>query len=1243
MIKDIENLNDAFEPHFLIQNNIITDVNDSLINLVKYDRSELIGYSIYKVFKKIFKCDFTRFDFDSDETYYLFTKQLEPKEVEVLVTSFATYKKIIIKEILGSSIEKKCSYIDFLYRDKTPAIAYFSPDFILLKANQTYFDYFPNLKQDQIIGLSAFELNSISSPLWHDVKLTQQPTEIKSIKYIAQNQTKYLDVFIVPFYEKEKIRYYIETINDVTDKILVNEQNETLKMQSQILETITQNMCEGLIIIDQTTNITYINQQGLKLLPQRINSIKELFSFNFLYDENGKKLVIDDLPGIKLLNGQKVDNYIIKILNNEQVQYYLFNGASIYDDNGKIVSAIISFKDITERYSQKLETKRKKEYLQAIIDNVNDGLYTLDQDKIELLNEEARRSFGYLAENDFDEIQYFDEKGKQFSFDDLLTNKVLNGEKIRDLFLTVKKNDKTMHLMINGSPIHNKDGSITSALFSSHDITEIIERRIELLEKNKQLQIILDHMSDAIIFFDRSKKYIKINRAAEDLFYGTPFFKDDDGELIKYYNEKGELIRHEDTPKMRVRRGEKIIGYTMKMKFPDDRKIYVRINGIPIFDEKGEFAYGVVCYQDITEHTLNKNEINIHKEQINSILENLTDVLYVIDKDGNYTLFNDAFYKLFTFSNLKNVFDDYNKVKYYDLNGQEISLIDMPYYKVLKGNSVKDHHSKIKFNNKEIYVSTSGKPIFDHRGHFILGVLVVHDITEIVVKANQLELANKYKSQFLANMSHEIRTPLNGIIGYLDILLRTPLTEEQKDSISNVTLASNMLLRIINDVLDFSKIEVGKINLESIAFNFHNLIDESLSMIHANVINKGLKLTKEIDDLIPDIVIGDPLRIKQVLSNILYNAVKFTKAGYIDLKVNLKGEEINDIILLEFIISDSGCGINEKFISKIFEPFTQEDSSVTRNFGGTGLGLSICKQLVEMMGGAIAIKSQINEGTIVTFSIKVKKGLSSKDVLKTEIDDKLKEVQLTLDSSTKYKILLVEDYELNKMVALKLLEFDNIKVDVAENGEEALKLADQNSYDLIFMDCQMPVMDGYKATEAIRSKEIGDKYTPIVAMTANSLPSDMEKCIAIGMDDFITKPFTRADIISKLNKFLAVDDNDQIFYYDKFDYAVNAVVDEIGFKPNEAKKMIFSFVDKLDQKYIEIESLLKQKKVKDAITVIQALKGISANLRMKNLSKFFNDLEICMENSNYNYYKKLPSLKRYINELKKIVSLNYHK
>jgi PAS domain S-box-containing protein len=403
------------------------------------------------------------------------------------------------------------------------------------------------------------------------------------------------------------------------------------------------------------------------------------------------------------------------------------------------------------------------------------------------------------------------------------------------------------------------------------------------------------------------------------------------------------------------------------------------------------------------------------------------------------------------------------------------------------------------------------------------GLLVIsHNITKRKAMEEQALSASRAKSAFLSNMSHEMRTPLNAITGMTVIGRNAKDMERKNYALDKIGDASTHLLGVINDVLDMSKIEANMLKLSPIEFNFEKMLHRVIAVLNFRVDEKRQKFTVRLDDAIPRTIIADDQRLSQVITNLLSNAVKFTpEEGAITLDAAFMGEE-NDICTILVSVSDTGIGISEEQQKNLFTSFQQAESSTTRKYGGTGLGLAISKSIVEMMDGKIEIKSELGKGSVFTFTVRVKKGASVKDSADAGEVTRKEEPDVT-DIFADNRVLLVEDVEINREIVTALLEPTRLQIDCAENGAEAVRkfAAAPDKYDLIFMDVQMPEMDGHEATRRIRAMDISKAKTiPVIAMTANVFKEDIEKCEAAGMDGHIGKPLDFEEVLNKLRVYL---------------------------------------------------------------------------------------------------------------------------
>lgn len=520
--------------------------------------------------------------------------------------------------------------------------------------------------------------------------------------------------------------------------------------------------------------------------------------------------------------------------------------------------------------------------------------------------------------------------------------------------------------------------------------------------------------------------------------------------------------------------------------------------------------------KEVEQKTKYLHELNEQRNLMASILNSMPMHIYLKDFDGRYIFVNDVYCRYHGL-NQKELIEKRNT----EIFSQEAAKIMIEHdnrVKQEKGTVI--YEEKIDKGAQERYFLTyktyiQGKTNNDS---FLLGFSF--DITErklseieIAIAKSDAEKATAAKSQFLSNMSHEIRTPLNAIVGLIDLTEDYTVPAKVKEYLTSIKFAADNLLYIVNDILDFSKIEAGKIELVDSDFSLRRQITELVKAAKFRADEKLLKIHFEIDDAIPEYISSDPIRLNQILMNLLNNAVKFTREGEVKITCNLSFIKDNSYFI-EFKVADTGIGIPESKLENIFESFTQVSEDTRIRYGGTGLGLAICKKLVEHFGGEITVTSEEGKGSEFKFVIPVKKGKSQLEMSTLEI----KPSEITLKNLS---ILLVEDNKINQFVGKQILEKLQAKVDIAENGEIAIEKLKNNSFDLVLMDLQMPVMNGYKATQVIRENKHGELNSniPIIALTADAFPETRINVLSHGMDDFIPKPVDKKTLIEKISRF----------------------------------------------------------------------------------------------------------------------------
>lgn len=496
-----------------------------------------------------------------------------------------------------------------------------------------------------------------------------------------------------------------------------------------------------------------------------------------------------------------------------------------------------------------------------------------------------------------------------------------------------------------------------------------------------------------------------------------------------------------------------------------------------------------------------------------AVVEDGYDIIFVVDYNANFLYHNGSVKGTLGYTGKslvgKNFFDFIHPSELEEFKRKFSSCKKRPYYRGVEFQFLCKNGSYrfLEFNSINLKQKEG-----------IQGLIMdCRDITQRKEDAAELLRAQKSREMFLANISHEIRTPINGISGMANLLSTNPSSEDSQTYLNAIKSASDNLKVIINDILDLSSIESGKLRLERIGFNIHDLVVSLMNSFKAQALTRNLELTYSIEEKAKGNFMGDPVRLNQILINLIGNALKFTHRGSIFLKVSvIKSGKSRS--LLQFDVVDTGIGIPQEKLETIFESFSQADASVTRKYGGTGLGLTIVKQLVEMQKGWIKLKSEEDVGS--TFSVAIPYDHGSPDELKKAPISVIKR-EHRVDLS-EFTILLVEDNDINRLYAGSILKTCGCRIEMAENGLVALGKLKANKIDLILMDIQMPVMDGFEASKAIRFGDADTKNIPIIALTANATPKIIERCMASGMNEHLAKPFTPEELFGMLEKYLSV-------------------------------------------------------------------------------------------------------------------------
>ncbi|OMF00529.1 PAS domain S-box protein [Paenibacillus sp. FSL H7-0942] len=878
--------------------------------------------------------------------------------------------------------------------------------------------------------------------------------------------------------------------------------------------------------------------ETLKRIISEGSSYQSLF-FNhpdaiYVMDIHGN--YIDANPSVERISGYTLDDlirmnqseicppdsensrkqYIKEVLAGRSVS----NPITFYHKDGSLKQAEITYvpitegkevvgiygiaKDVTDILEVQRELKEAQEKYQVLADHAQDLITTCAMDG-ELL---------YVSPSVYTLLGYKPEEviGKSFKDycysgdypDPMDLSKIGNGCKMRVLH----KKGHYIWMETLAKPVAGERGKSVQIVSISRDITQHKDAERRLRESRQRYRSLFEHNPAAVYSLNLEGKYSAVNSKLVQMLdiprnklIGQSFLSNLDKCEVQYGKHYFDMVKQ----------GEPQY-YETRIVNSSGRKIEVSVTNVPIIvDKEMVGVYGIVS--DITERKEYTERIQELSKQHELILNTVTEGIFGLDADGITMFMNPAAASMFGYEAKEFIGKNSHPIIHHTrADGSHLPQEECPIHMTVLDGQIRSIKEDVfwRKDGSSFLVQYQVTPIIE-QGQIQGAVVVFNDVTgerEIVRAKETAELAAQAKSEFLSMVSHEIRTPMNGIVGMTELLIGTDLSEEQREYAEIIRDSGDALLNILNDILDFSKLESGKMALAYEPFALRKMLEQVAELFKPLADEKHLEIRYRLNPSIPEFMVGDAIRIRQILVNLVGNALKFTDQGSIEVAVDIiKGRKPEDSVL-DFAVQDTGIGIPADKLDQLFQSFSQLHPVINRKYGGTGLGLVISKRLVEIMGGSISVESIEGEGSTFRFAVPA----ASVDASAEQTASQFHHDRTRQSDKVAMRILVAEDHPVNRKILREYLEKLGYHADVCTNGVEAIDAISQNAYDIVLMDIHMPVMDGLKATDLLHRLIPQDRIPPIIAVTSNAKREDKEACLEIGMRDFISKPVMLSEL-----------------------------------------------------------------------------------------------------------------------------------
>lgn len=1103
-----------------------------------------------------------------------------------------------------------------------------------------------SLQDDPSVQLFLKAVNDSYNAYERDNELANRAFAISEEEYIRVNEKLAEEAAV----RKLSIDQLKETIKEIDRHAISQDNNEILDIISYLKLQITKrknaeeefsaagnrlsslilNMQAGILVEDENRRIVLTNEFfcklfGIPVSPDQLTGTDcsgSAFQSRHLFKDPDR--FVSDIDRL-LFEKKLVTNEELELADG---RFFERDYIPIFIDN-EYKGHLWKYDDITERKIAESELRRLSLVASA---NNNGVVYTNPEGQIFWCNEGFCKLTGFTTSEVIGRtpIQLLNGENTDPAALQLMIDLFMRGKNF-DVELACYKSDRSWFWgRATGQSILDKEGNVVQYFAVIEDITREKVAQQKLQEFENRFRTALEKIGDNVweydlstgqTYFSSSFNYLSGHTTQSSVDNGRLWWRQIHPEdkmifLEKNKNYKKGLIDHHIAE-------YRTVAHDGQVRWILDRGVVIERY------ENGKPLRIVGTHTDITERKLSEQALRINEEKYRGIIANMNLGLLEVDNNEIIQFVNQSFCKISGYEpeELKG-----RKASSLFTRSEAQELIEGK--NELRKKGISDAYEMMVINKRgePRWWLISGAPRYNDTGELVGSIGIHLDITD----QKQLELdlhdaresaeqSTRAKEAFLANMSHEIRTPMNAIMGMGHQLSKTILDDKQAFFLDTINRAAEHLLVVINDILDMSKIEAGKLNIEQIGFKPDEVINHCLRVMKHRAEEKGLLLTNKMEGSQCPVLLGDPFRLTQILLNLISNAVKFTDKGAVDVLCKLL-PAVNNRQTLNITVKDTGIGMNKEFLKNLFQKFTQEDKTTARKYGGTGLGLPICKELVQLMGGSIEVKSIKGTGTEVDVSIPFIIGAAA-DLP----EDKEPEQE---DFSLKGKrILLVEDNEMNRLVATTILNNYGVILDEAVNGEQAIAALQRSNYNLVLMDVQMPVMNGVDATRLIREKI--NKQMPIIALTANVIKGESDKCLAAGMNGVISKPFSEKDLVYEI-----------IRWVQKSHLSTNkgnlqetplyelSKLEKIGQGNKDfVEKMVRLFINQIPNSVAEIEKAAQENKFDIVRTIAHKIKPAIDNMGISSLYKVVRDIEKYADSaaSRETLFANIFTLKKVIN------------